>query len=175
MTEQRKSQLKLSTRRGDDGTSGLFGGERFPKDNPIFDALGDLDELTSVLGVCRANAASRENTLLEDIQKDLGTISALLSGAKGSFGSEKVSRIEILMEKTKQHSSLSGKFVFPGKDVRQANLHLSRAVCRRAERSVIRALRSVRAEISAFLTIYLNRLSDFLYILAETGPDEVHD
>lgn len=158
------------TRKGDSGTSGLFGTKkRFSKNHAVYDALGTLDEVNSLLGVCRAYAMDVANdkliqTELEKAQEALFIIQAELAGSDTRVRKELVA----ILEKTVDHieSSVGNlhAFVVPGATITSAYLDFARTVARRAERCVIAAqkTRSISAESYA----YLNRLSSLLYALA---------
>jgi cob(I)alamin adenosyltransferase len=159
--------MKIYTRTGDAGETSLFGGSRIGKDDPRIEAYGTVDELSSFLGVARAAWPSG---VLDDelarVQNDLFEIGAQLA-APGSerFKGADASRIEQLersidsMERELQPLS---SFILPGGAIAASHLHVARTVCRRAERRVI----ALQDEATRTTIVYLNRLSDFLFVAA---------
>lgn len=130
--------------------------KKHSKANPVLVALGDIDELNCCLGL--AKSFSSPKPIIEEIQKDLFKIGSLLSGAKKETKLPSLEK-EILKLKNPKLRT----FVIPGKNRSSAMLHLSRAVCRRAERSVVR-LKNQRFQK---VETYLNELSSLLFWLAE--------
>jgi cob(I)alamin adenosyltransferase len=165
--------MRLYTKTGDDGTTGLFGGARVNKDSDRVDAYGTVDELNSVLGIVRSNGAPAEiETLMESIQSDLFALGAEIACAPGKearlacqpIGASQIAALELAIDSADAALPPLSNFVLPGGSPSAAALHHARTVCRRAERLVLRAGRSepLRAE----LVVYLNRLSDLLFALA---------
>jgi len=165
--------MKIYTRTGDAGETGLFGGARVGKDDPRVEAYGTVDELNSCLGVVRALGASSEtDESLLQIQSDLFTLGAELACAPGKedklrvtvLGEPDIARLEGWIDRSETPLEPLKNFVLPGGSACAAELHRARTVCRRAERCTLTASRSsaVRSE----LIIYLNRLSDLLFVLA---------
>jgi cob(I)alamin adenosyltransferase len=165
--------MKLYTKTGDDGSTGLFGGERAQKDDARVEAYGTVDETNTCLGVARALQGTKETgALLESIQSDLFVLGAELACVPGKedklrmklLGAEDIERLEHAIDTAEVGLPELKSFVLPGGTPIASALHHARTVCRRAERSVISARRSspVRSE----LVVYLNRLSDLLFCLA---------
>jgi cob(I)alamin adenosyltransferase len=165
--------LKIYTRTGDDGTTGLFGGGRVPKDSIRVAAYGTVDELNACLGVARAAITAPEfAALLIELQRDLFTLGAELGCKEGKadrlpmalLGDADVSRLERHIDAAEPVLANLTNFVLPGGTAGAAALQLARTVCRRAERDTLSLSRSevVRPE----LLVYLNRLSDLLFALA---------
>ncbi len=161
----------LFTRRGDDGNSSLFGTkERWSKDSPIYGALGTLDELNSLLGVCRAeavNIAPTEINVAGELiraQECLFIAQAELAGADKSLGPEQVAELESVVNQIEKLVGNPQAFIISGATLLAALLDYARAVSRRAERAVI-AAKDHRA-VSPATRAYLNRLSSLLYALA---------
>lgn len=161
------------TRKGDAGTSKLFcGGERVPKNSPVFGALGTLDELTSFLGACRARAhTEREQYKKFDMEEELLRAQqclcialAELAGAKKSIPSERVPEIERVIQAIEDMVGNPNAFVIPGATELSGLLDYARAVSRRAERAVLEV--HLEREVSESTRMYLNRLSSLLYALA---------
>ena len=160
----------LYTRKGDGGTSGLFGTkERVPKDSPIYEALGTLDELNSLLGFCRSFAATHRvgvdvpGAILK-AQQCLFVAQAEIAGSDEALLQEHVSTLEEIIEEVEARIENPHAFVIPGATELSGLLDYARAVSRRAERTVVAVSRE-RA-ISAPTSSYLNRLSSLLYALA---------
>lgn len=156
----------LYTRTGDAGTSRLFGStERLPKECPIYEALGTLDELCSLLGVCRAKA---KETCAYDVarellraQESLFILQASCAGAPVSFDATKVTDLEASIAFCEECVGTPRSFLIPGETTLSSFLDYARAVARRAERAVL--LAQVLTEAGR---VYLNRLSSLLYALA---------
>jgi cob(I)alamin adenosyltransferase len=164
---------KIYTKTGDDGTTGLFGGGRVSKDSARIEAYGNVDELDSVIGLVRA-ASQYEwlNNLLQSIQEKLFVLGADLATPLDTRSDYKIPRIEEIDAKNlekeidKQTAELPPlkKFILPGGTELAARLHVARTVCRRAERSLVHLANE--EEIGKHDIIYLNRLSDLLFVLA---------
>ena len=157
----------LYTRKGDDGMSGLFGTtERLPKNHPLYDALGALDELNSLLGLCRTRAGNIPAiaAALLSAQQRLFVIQAELAGADKTLSQNDTVELENIIETLERAFRVPRGFVVPGATELEAQLDYSRAVARRAERAVVGA--RVWYNLSAESTTYLNRLSSLLYALA---------
>lgn len=166
--------MKIYTRTGDQGDTGLFGGGRVPKDHPRVAAYGDVDELNSALGVVRAGGGGFFDAVLESIQRDLFSIGGQLatpeparvqkSLQKAVLLPERIAEFERIMDEAETELPPLRAFVLPGGTPVAAALHLSRTICRRAERSVVHLAHS--DPIPELLVVYLNRLSDLLFTLA---------
>jgi cob(I)alamin adenosyltransferase len=167
--------MKIYTKTGDTGDTGLFGGGRVAKDHPRVEAYGDVDELNSSLGVVRATApVDLFDALLESVQRDLFAIGGHLATPdpakvakaleKAELSEARVEAFERLMDEADQELPPLRAFVLPAGTPKAASLHLARTVCRRAERSVVHL--SHEAEVPELFIVYLNRLSDLLFTLA---------
>jgi cob(I)alamin adenosyltransferase len=167
--------MKIYTRTGDQGDTGLFGGGRVPKDHPRVAAYGELDELNSTLGVVRAAAAERFfDELLQSVQRDLFSIGGHLATPdpervrktleKASLSADRVREFEQIMDQAETELPPLRAFVLPAGTSVAAALHLARTVCRRAERSVVHLAHS--EPVPELFLVYLNRLSDLLFTLA---------
>jgi cob(I)alamin adenosyltransferase len=173
---------KIYTRTGDTGSSGLVDGSRLPKDDALFAAIGDVDELNSVIGVAilalgdEATMARRLTVIQNDLF-DLGADLATPAGtgndpfAPGEMAlriiAEQVARLEVEIDDMNDALSPLTSFILPGGNAAAAHLHVARSVARRAERSAVAAA-GVRALNPAALT-YLNRLSDWLFVAARAA------
>ena len=167
--------MKIYTKTGDAGTTGLFGGGRVGKDHPRVEAYGDVDELNAALGVARsAEVMPRIDEVLVPIQRDLFAIGALLATPnrekmrqhleKARVDDDRVAQLERAIDDADAELEPLRSFVLPGGTPKAAALHVARTVCRRAERRVIH-LQSGE-EIPQLVVVYLNRLSDLLFTLA---------
>ncbi|XP_069817473.1 corrinoid adenosyltransferase MMAB isoform X1 [Dendropsophus ebraccatus] len=168
---------KIYTKTGDKGFSSTYTGERRPKDNLVFDALGTTDELTSAIGLAREFCLDANLQCVSELEKiqcmlqDIGAnIATPLSSAreshkvKTSFNEEPIQELEEWIDKyTAQLPPLSC-FILPSGGKASASLHVARAVCRRAERVTFKILQMGEADPT--VGKYLNRLSDYLFTLA---------
>jgi cob(I)alamin adenosyltransferase len=166
------TQPRIYTRRGDDGTTGLYFGGRLSKDDPRVEAYGVLDEAQAFIGVARAlaGAGSELDRALVAVERDLWTVMAELAtadenrhqlGEDGVVAPARVTELEAFIDDLKGRFELPAEFVVPGENPLSAALDVARTVVRRAER---RAL-AVAPEGSQVLP-YLNRLSDLLWTMA---------
>lgn len=177
-------RMKLYTRTGDDGTTGLFSGTRVNKDHPRIEAYGTVDELNACIGlVCSACSPAKpfEKRLLEilsQIQSRLFDIGADLATPEGSRNESRIRRVDegMIAEAEAWIDEIDGgnapmrHFVMPGGSELAARLHLARTVCRRAERLMV-AL-SHTESVSAPAICYVNRLSDLLFAMSRRANKE---
>lgn len=161
---------RIYTRSGDKGDTGMVGGSRVGKDDPLVQAIGDVDELNAVIGVARASGADEElDTALAAIQNELFEVGAALAGAEAPAGFPPVERLERTIDLLQERLPPLREFILPGGSPLAAHVHHARAVCRRAERSVVAASRHSDRSMFAAVVVYLNRLSDLLFVLARTA------
>ncbi|HSA58303.1 MAG TPA: cob(I)yrinic acid a,c-diamide adenosyltransferase [bacterium] len=169
--------MKIYTKTGDQGETGLFGGPRVRKDHARIRAYGEVDELNAVVGFARAaNRDGGVDGLLQAIQNDLFDVGAVLAApdpeklkGKGRFaGAREVERLEREIDRMEKDLSPLETFILPGGSELAARLHLARTVCRRAEREVVALAASAKGgeAVGAEIVVYMNRLSDFLFVLA---------
>ena len=167
--------MKIYTKTGDSGSTGLFGGDRISKDDVRVGAYGDVDELNAVLGMARAvEMMPRIDEVLLPIQRDLFAIGALLSTpdrdkmashlAKARIDEDRIHQLERAIDDAQSELDPLTAFILPGGSQKAATLHVARTVCRRAERHVVSLQREV--ELPPLAIVYLNRLSDLLFTLA---------
>ncbi len=167
--------MRIYTRTGDAGTTGLFGGGRVDKNHPRVMAYGEVDELNAALGLARATApVALFDGELEAIQRDLFALGGQLASpdpdkvraalAKAELRDSRVADLERAMDAAETELAPLRAFVLPAGSPKAATLHLARTICRRAERAVV-ALGREEPIPPLFLT-YLNRLSDYLFVLA---------
>jgi cob(I)alamin adenosyltransferase len=164
--------VKLYTKTGDDGTTGLFGGGRLKKASIRVEAYGTVDELNAAIGVARASKLEPvTDGVMGQVQVDLFTLGAELAcvpGREAKLSMRLVDaadgeRLEKAIDAAEDGLPPLKNFVLPGGSAQAAALHLARTVCRRAERAVL-ALDDAPARSE--VVIYLNRLSDLLFVLA---------
>lgn len=163
--------MKIYTRTGDAGLTGLYGGARVAKNNVRIAAYGTVDELNACLGSCRAAGLPGEvDRLLGQLQHDMFALGAELASpgvaAPGSILLDEtdVARVEAAIDQYDAVLAPLKTFVLPGGTPASAALHVARAVCRRAERDVVTLSQS--AEVRPELLVYLNRVGDLLFVLA---------
>ncbi|MBQ8683298.1 MAG: cob(I)yrinic acid a,c-diamide adenosyltransferase [Clostridia bacterium] len=154
---------KLYTKTGDTGRASTLTRQNIPKNSPIFELLGTLDELTSCLGMARAKVPGMAE-LLEQIQADLLGVSGELSGGKRYAEPDRVAQLERAIDSVCEGNASFEGFVLPGKTEGGAALDVARTVARRAERCAVAA--SQTGGITRDMLAWLNRLSDLLYALA---------
>ena len=164
---------KIYTKTGDDGTTGLFGGGRVPKDSARIEAYGSVDELDSVIGMCRAlDGNNWIDQLLQQIQTNLFVLGADLATPLETRSNYNIPHIaeedsKRLEQSIDEHTAALPElkhFIHPGGCELAARLHFARTVCRRVERRLVTL--AAKEEIGKYDLIYLNRLSDLLFTLA---------
>lgn len=157
---------KIVTRTGDDGTTGLASGARLAKDQPRVAALGDVDELNSSIGLLLAEALPADiHDALAGVQHDLFDLGGELSLPGHTMIAEAhLARIDRLIEQFNAGLPPLKEFVLPGGSRAAALAHVSRTVCRRAERALVALSRA--ESVPPLPGRYLNRLSDLLFVLA---------
>jgi cob(I)alamin adenosyltransferase len=165
--------LKIYTKTGDKGTTSLFTGKRVPKHHIRIESYGSLDELNSWLGLLRdQDIEARHQNILAQIQEKLFTLGAILATEPSKDNRLKIPRIteedSILLEKEmdRMNSSLPPMthFILPGGHTTVSYCHVARTVCRRAERMI--SLLNETEPVPDTLLAYVNRLSDYLFVLA---------
>ncbi|MBQ9860358.1 MAG: cob(I)yrinic acid a,c-diamide adenosyltransferase [Clostridia bacterium] len=153
----------LYTKTGDTGRASTLTRQNIPKNSPIFELLGTLDELISSLGVARKETADLEDVLVQ-IQTDLLGISGELAGGKKYASPERIAQLERAIDSACEGAASFEGFVLPGQTAGGAALDVARTVARRAERCAVAA--SQTGGITRDMLAWLNRLSDLLYALA---------
>jgi cob(I)alamin adenosyltransferase len=166
-------RMRIYTKTGDAGETGLFDGTRVSKADPRVQAYGDVDELSAWLGVIRAHGVGAElDEVLTRIQRDLFALGAMLADPahriaprvdKARLTADDVTRLERAIDAFEAELPPLRRFILAGGSPAGAALHLSRTVCRRAERAIV-ALGLASEE--AFAITYINRLSDLLFVMA---------
>jgi cob(I)alamin adenosyltransferase len=168
--------VKIYTKTGDAGETSLFDNTRVSKADPRVDAYGEVDELNACLGaVCAAAPGEDLAREIEAIQQDLFALGSRLADpsarvaarvTKAAITPQAVERLEQLIDRLEAEVPPLRRFILPGGSPAGAMLHLSRTVCRRAERRVI-ALGA--GAVDPVLIVYLNRLSDLLFVMARAA------
>ncbi len=165
--------MKIYTKTGDSGTTGLFGGQRVSKTHPRIEAYGTVDELNSALGVARGESLpGNVAELLTRIQHELFEMEAQLATPPDTketgcgIGAAAIQRMEQAIDEFDAALPSLGHFVLPAGDRAAACLHLARTICRRAERRVVALAELPGKRTPESIIIYLNRLSDLLFVLA---------
>jgi cob(I)alamin adenosyltransferase len=172
--------MKIYTKQGDDGTTGLFGGERVSKDDLRVQAYGAVDELNSTLGLAHARVFRDESRgqdaiaideVLNNLQRDLFVLGSDLATPKGKetpylprLDDTHVESLENLIDELEEQLPVLKNFILPGGGSIGSILHYARAVCRRAERLTVTLARS--DDVGPISLQYLNRLGDLLFVLA---------
>lgn len=162
--------MKLYTKRGDDGNTDLFGGQRVSKHDPRVSAYGEVDEVNAAIGAAVAICTPAEiKAQLLAIQSDLFVVGGELAAdnperAVVKVEASAIARLEQAIDWASEQVAPLQNFVLPGGTPLSSALHLARTVCRRAERAVVAAAQD--HEVRPVTIIYLNRLSDLLFALA---------
>jgi cob(I)alamin adenosyltransferase len=169
----------IYTKSGDGGDTGLGDGSRVPKDSPRVEAYGQVDELNAVLGLVIASCPDRpEQAFIGTIQNDLFDVGADLCVPIAEGGQPgkslrvtpaQIARLEKAIDRWNEGLQPLRSFVLPGGTPFASWLHLARTVCRRGERAVVALMRSEPINPNAL--IYLNRLSDLLFVLGRAAND----
>jgi cob(I)alamin adenosyltransferase len=164
--------MKIYTKKGDAGNTGLFGGGMLPKDDLRIAAYGTIDELNAVLGLVLSGGVSQEiQTPLIEAQKQLFILGAELATpeptaqmAKGFLQEEHITALEKQIDQWETSLAPLKKFILPGGSVTAARLHFARTVCRRAERAIVSL--HPKQKLRPQVLTYINRLSDWFFVLA---------
>jgi cob(I)alamin adenosyltransferase len=171
--------LRIYTRTGDAGETGLFGGQRVLKTHPRVAAYGEVDELNAALGVCEAQCADPElGSVVRELQAELFVLGAdlatppedTIAGGRRTVprvSEGMIARLEELIDGLDEELPALQSFILPGGTILGAHLHLARTTCRRAERAVLSA--SGKEVVNPEVLVYLNRLSDLLFVLARVA------
>ncbi|HTF18968.1 MAG TPA: cob(I)yrinic acid a,c-diamide adenosyltransferase [Chryseolinea sp.] len=171
--------MKIYTRTGDEGSTALFGGSRVSKADLRIDAYGTIDELNAFLAVVRDQEVNKKREhLLVHIQERLFTIGSMLATVPGNT-TVKIPRLvdgdaeslEEAIDQMEAHLQPLRNFVLPGGHVSISHCHVARTVCRRAERKIV--LLNQTETVDPLVIKYMNRLSDYLFVLARTIAAEL--
>ncbi len=171
--------MKIYTKIGDQGKTTFFGCGLIQKNDPRIEAFGALDELNSIIGVtlCFVEDEKLRQTLLK-VQNDLFQVGADLAGSNLQHNKlpriteEHVTELELAIDELDAKLGIPQKFILPNGTVASCFLHLTRTMTRRAERSLVAVKDTLN--LNPTMLIYVNRLSDFLYMLARDANNELH-
>jgi cob(I)alamin adenosyltransferase len=175
--------VKIYTKTGDSGETGLFGGARVSKADRRVAAYGDVDELNAWLGLARASLGSvpeapELDSMLVHIQRDLFALGSRLADpghkiagrvTKATIGASDIARLEGWIDQLEGRLPPLTRFILPGGGAAGASLHVGRTICRRAERSMVTLLEGDSAAFESELLVYVNRLSDLLFVMARAA------
>jgi cob(I)alamin adenosyltransferase len=177
--------VKIYTKAGDAGITGLLGSRRVPKDDRRIEAYGTVDELNAALGLARTSGADAESDqLLHRLQEELFLVGSALADPdpEGPFH-ETITRAhaerwEAEIDRLEAELPPLRNFILPGGVPAAAQVHLARTICRRAERVVVGLSRDAAEHVPVDLLVYLNRIGDFLFVLARVinhraGRDDI--
>jgi cob(I)alamin adenosyltransferase len=177
--------MKIYTKTGDAGTTGLFGGPRVAKDDPRICAYGSVDELNAVIGIARSTGLGEKlDSILGPVQHHLFSIGAELATPDPEEhqlkwdGGSHVEKMERSIDMLEADLKPLRNFILPGGSSQAAHLHLARTVCRRTEREIVSFSRDRGVSDASHIVVFLNRLSDLLFVMAryanhETGVVDV--
>ncbi|KAA0874074.1 cob(I)yrinic acid a,c-diamide adenosyltransferase [Nitrincola tapanii] len=164
---------RIYTRSGDKGTTGLANGKRLPKSHPRIEALGDVDELNSLIGLLNAELKPqhRLHASLQQIQNDLFDLGGELAIADPDYTVirlERIQELELFLDQLNEALPPLREFILPGGSHAAASAHFARSVCRRAERRLVELAATDGEILNPLGAAYLNRLSDLLFVVART-------
>ncbi len=172
---------KIYTRTGDDGSTGMADGSRVAKDDLLVQAIGDVDELNSQLAVLRCHSPDAFVESIKQIQNELFNVGAELAmgldGEQAMIKQQQVDWLEQSLDELNQSLTPLKEFILPGGGLAASHCHVARSVCRRVERSLVKL--NKKTSINTHLLAYINRLSDYLFVLAraiskQQGHEEVY-
>jgi cob(I)alamin adenosyltransferase len=180
LNDKEKKKARIYTGTGDRGRTSLFSGERVPKNFKRVEAYGDVDELNSILGILAGILPEDISELGEEIQQiqsNLLHVGAWLattpespsSAALTEISDEQINRLEAAIDRMEEKLPTLRSFILPGGHISASWSHLARTVCRRAERHVVRLIAEAHdsnPESLRGVIVFLNRLSDYLFVLA---------
>jgi cob(I)alamin adenosyltransferase len=175
--------VKIYTKTGDSGETGLFGGVRVSKSHPRVGTYGDVDELNAWLGFARAALAPSKDAgdltaMLDQIQRDLFAVGARLADpahriadrvSKTVVGSAEIVRLEGWIDALEASLPPLRRFILAGGSPGGAALHVARTTCRRAERAMVALYEDDTEAFESELLVYVNRLSDLLFVMARAA------
>lgn len=168
--------MKIYTKTGDGGDTGLFAGPRVPKDHARIESYGDVDELNAILGVVRSAGLPIDlEAVVDRIQHELFAVGAELAtpdpAAHGMqyLGESHIAALERDIDAMESELPPLQQFILPGGTPAAAAMHQARTVCRRAERRVVTLVRQEGEPVSSNILRYLNRLGDLLFVMARVA------
>ncbi len=164
--------MVIYTKRGDKGETSMYDQAsaqrmRVSKDSLKVETLGAIDELNSFLGVTISFSNIPEITIyLKEVQKNLLTIGSITAGSKLRFSASETKKLEKTIDKLEGELPVLANFILPGGTAFSSHLHYSRALCRRTERRMVTLSKTQGEKVKPQILTYLNRLSDYLFMLA---------
>jgi len=178
MKEVYTNLIKVYTKKGDSGETGLYGGSRISKNNIKVDTYGNIDESTALIGAARALVKDKEiKDVLYKIQEKFLVIGAHLASDKNGVSKLKekieitdIENIEKMIDEYSKNLLPLYKFIIPGDNIESAALHVARTVVRRSERKIVALKES--EEVAPEILKYINRVSDILFVLARIVEDQ---
>jgi len=172
-TASESQVMKIYTRTGDAGETGVFGGPRVLKDDVRIEAYGTVDELNAAIGIVRASPLPAAiNEVLERLQNELFVVGAQLATPSPStkgvpmIGDQHIAALERDIDRCDEQLPPLKVFILPGGTAAAAQLHFARGVCRRAERRIVSFSHTSAESVTPQLLAYINRLGDLLFTLA---------
>lgn len=168
---------KIYTRTGDDGSTGMADGSRVAKDDLLVCAIGDVDELNSQLAVLICHSPKKFVESIKVIQNELFNVGAELTMSQAIIKQGSIDWLEQSLDELNDSLTPLKEFILPGGGLASSHCHVARSICRRVERTLVSLNKN--KPVSKELMAYINRLSDFLFVLAraiskEAGEDEVY-
>ncbi len=168
---------KIYTRTGDDGSTGMADGSRLAKDDLLVHAIGEVDELNSQLAVLLCHAPAVFVDDIRNIQNELFNVGAELAMNHAIIKQGSVDLLEQSLDALNESLKPLKEFILPGGGLAASHCHVARATCRRTERSLVSL--NKKNELNIHLMAYINRLSDYLFVLAraiskQEGADEIY-
>ena len=173
--------MNIATKSGDDGYTDIIGEQHLPKNHPLIECLGTIDELNAFLGDAKAalgvsseeegNRCLRE--IISEIQKNLIKLMGVIAGMPVPFGGMDESRLDSLIKELESKMPPFASFAIPGVNPVSAKLHIARTVCRRVERCMVGL--GLASETKSVVIPYINRLSDLLFLLAQKEAADRHN
>jgi cob(I)alamin adenosyltransferase len=168
---------KIYTRTGDDGSTGMADGSRVDKDDLLVCAIGDVDELNSQLAVLIYHSPEVFVGSIKIIQNELFNVGAELTMRQAIIKQESINSLEQSLDELNKLLAPLKEFILPGGGLASSHCHVARSICRRVERTLVSLNKN--KHVSTELMAYINRLSDYLFVLAraiskESGEDEVY-
>jgi cob(I)alamin adenosyltransferase len=162
--------MSVTTKTGDDGHTDIIGKKRLPKNHPVVECLGTLDELNAFLGDAKtalndSKDGSRTAKIIDGIQQDLFTLMGILAGMPIPDKGMGTDQLDSMIAQLESELPPLTSFAVPGANPASAKLHIARTVCRRVERCFVGL--EFAGETKAAVVPYINRLSDFLFLLAQ--------
>ena len=168
---------KIYTRTGDDGSTGMADGSRVDKDDLLVCAIGDVDELNSQLAVLINHSPKKFVESIKVIQNELFNVGAELTMSQAIIKQDSINWLEQSLDELNSSLMPLKEFILPGGGLASSHCHVARSICRRVERTLVSLNKN--KPVSTELMAYINRLSDYLFVLArsiskESGEDEVY-